>query len=110
MENRTIREAMKEAHENVDNYGGVWYVLDDRFKSVVVESYFITDEGDRKVKPFVCLYNTKDMKYGYHTVQWIDGEIEIDGEDRAENRFTQPYNTRFVEEGRGIVIKPKRRK
>jgi len=95
---RTIREAMKEAHENVDNYGGKWFVCSDEFKSVVKESYFITDEGDRKVKPFTNLYNTEDMKYGYHTVQWVEGEIVIDSDDRAEHRFTQPYDRRFVEE------------
>jgi len=95
---RTIREAMKEAHENVDNYGGTWFVCSDEFKSVVKESYFITDEGDRKVKPFVCLYNTNDMKYGFHKVQWVNGEIVIDTDDRLEERFFQPYDTKFVEE------------
>jgi hypothetical protein len=90
---------MKEAHETADRFPDeVWYVLDDDFMSIVKESYFITDEGDRKVKPFVCLYNTKDMKYGYHTIQWVDGEIEIDADDRAKHRFTQPYDTKFVEE------------
>lgn len=95
---RTIREAMKEAHENVDNYGGTWFVCSDEFMSVVKESYFITDEGVRKPKPFVCLYNTKDMRYGRHTVEWINGEIEIDTENDTEHRFEQPYSTKFVDE------------
>lgn len=97
MRHRVIREAMKEAHETADEFGGTWYVLDDDFMSVVKESYFITEEGDRKVKPFVCLYNTKDMRYGRHTVQWIDGEIEIDSKDVKE-RFEQPYGTKFIDD------------
>ena len=98
MRHRVIREAMKEAHETADRFPDeVWYVLDDDFMSVVKESYFITDDGVRKQKPFVCMYNTKDMRYGRHTVQWIDGEIEIDSKDVKE-RFKQPYGTKFIDE------------
>ena len=98
MQHRAVREGMQEAHENKENYGGEWYVLSDGYKAVVKESYFITNEGDRKVKPFTCLYCTKDMRYGRHTIQWIDGKVEIDPDDVKE-RFKQPYDEKFVEEG-----------
>lgn len=98
MEFRTIKEGMKEAHETADKFGGTWYVLDTRDKSVVKESYFITDDGDRKVKPFVSLYNTSDMKYGRDIVQWVNNEIIIDRGDIQKNRFKQPYGIKFVEE------------
>jgi hypothetical protein len=41
MEGRVIREGILEAHQIAEEFGGTWYVLDDRFKSVVKESYFI---------------------------------------------------------------------
>lgn len=94
--NRVIREGMTEAHQNVDEFGGTWFVLSDSHKSVVTESYFITEDGERKVKPFVCLYNTDDKRYGRHTIQWVDGKIVIDKQDVKE-RFTQKYGNKIEE-------------
>jgi len=105
MRQRVIREAMLEAHQIAEEFGGTWYVLNDDFMSVVKESYFIEEDGTRKDKPFVSLYNTKDKRYNRHTVDYVDGEIVI-GEERGEY-FEQPYGKKQAtyelmgEEGHG---------
>lgn len=86
---------MLEAHQNVRDYGGVWYVLNDRFMSVVKESYFITDDGDRKEKPYYSLYNTDDAKYGRHSVTFENDKIDIIADDN-KHRFEQPYGSLYI--------------
>ncbi len=108
MRERVIMEAILEAHQNVDNYGGTWYVCDDRFMSVVKESYFINEDGTRKVKPFISLYNTDDMFYGTHGIghlmEYKDGEVNVvkDGDivsriNEAYRNFEQPYGEKHIE-------------
>ena len=102
MGSRVIREAMLEAHQNAERFPEeTWYVLNDDFMSVVKESYFIHDDGTRKEKPFVALYNATDKKYGMHEVDYVDGEIVITSPEDAEY-FDQPYGERYQEPIRPI--------
>ncbi len=107
MKHRQIMEAILEAHQNVDNYGETWYVLNDDFFSVVKESYFIEDDGTRKSKPFVSLYNTTDRIYGQsiaRKMEYVDGKISVC--DPEDEDFDQPYGEKVleapVEKERGI--------
>lgn len=96
---RVIREAILEAHQNVDKYGGTWYVCSDDFFSVVKESYFINEDGTRKDKPFISLYNTDDMFYGNHgmghRIEYNDGEVEFVRMNVDDEDYEQPYGERF---------------
>jgi len=112
MKHRVIMEAILEAHQNVEKYGETWYVLNDDFFSVVKESYFITDEGVRKDKPFVSLYNTDDKFYGSrgvgHIIEYVNGEVKPTMLDIEINSiwddFEQPYGDRVKEVGRNMVM------
>lgn len=113
MKHRQIMEAILEAHLNVEKYGETWYVLNDDFFSVVKESYFITDEGVRKDKPFVSLYNTNDKFYGRnglgHVIEYVNGEVKTTsvGFHKSEtkyNDFEQPYGDQVQEAERGIIV------
>lgn len=106
MRHRVIMEAILEAHQNVDNYGETWYVLNDDWFSVVKESYFIEDNGTRKDKPFVSLYNTTDCIYGSlgmaKKMEYKDGKVSCVAVD-IETQFEQPYSTK-IEKERGINV------
>lgn len=107
MRTRVIREAILEAHQNVDKYGGTWYVLNSDFFDVVKESYFIHEDGTRKDKPFVSLYNTDDKFYGRsgigHIVEYKDGDLIFTSSwDKPEwDNFEQPYGDKVTQHDKG---------
>jgi hypothetical protein len=111
MRDRVIREAILEAHQNVEKYGGVWYVLNSDGFDVVKESYFINEDGTRKHKPFISLYNTDDKFYGNygigHGVEFVDGDLKFTSswDDPKWDDFEQPYGEKLEEEPyeRGIM-------
>lgn len=108
MRNRVIREAILEAHQNQEKYGNTWYVLNSDGFDVVKESYFINEDGTRKVKPFISLYNTEDKFYGNHgmghVVEYVDGDLKFTSswDDPKWDDFEQPYGDKFEQEGIGI--------
>jgi hypothetical protein len=108
MRNRVIREAILEAHQNHEKYGNTWYVLDSDGFDVVKESYFIDEDGTRKAKPFISLYNTEDKFYGNHgmghAVEYVDGDLKFTSswDDPKWDDFEQPYGDRIEEKEVGI--------
>jgi len=76
---RTIREAMLQAHQNKENFGEEWFVLDNDHLDVVKISYFYDEVGNKKDKPYVDIYSTDDKRYGHrdHLVEFIDDRIFI---------------------------------
>jgi len=113
MRSRVIREAILEAHQNVEKYGGRWYVLNSDGFDVVMESYFIHEDGTRKAKPFISLYNTEDKFYGNHgmghSVEYIDGDLKFTSswDDTKWDDFEQPYGDKVrVDDSNQRGIRP----
>jgi hypothetical protein len=113
MRSRVIREAILEAHQNVEKYGGRWYVLNSDGFDVVMESYFIHEDGTRKAKPFISLYNTEDKFYGNHgmghSVEYIDGDLKFTSswDDTKWDDFEQPYGDKVrVDDSNERGIRP----
>lgn len=76
MRNLVIREAITLSHKYNEKYGGEWHVTSGM--DVVQPSYFYSEDGTAKQKPFYSLYNTTDKTYcDRYKIKYEQGQIFI---------------------------------
>ena len=103
---KVIREAIIEAFQNVEKYGGVWHVLNNPEFDVVKPSYFFNEDGTRKDKPWYSLFDTELCKYTSNKVSYVDGDLSFETLPNDEIYWGNKVEEEKSEEikARGITI------